>query len=48
MSQDSNILNSNPRAVLDSLNDGLYVTVRDRWILYWGRSAERIIGYLRR
>jgi len=31
--------------VLDSLNDGLYVTDTDRRILYWNKSAERITGW---
>jgi phosphoserine phosphatase RsbU/P len=31
--------------VLDSLNDGLYVTDTDRHILYWNKSAERITGW---
>jgi phosphoserine phosphatase RsbU/P len=31
--------------ILDSLNDGLYVTDRDRRILYWSKSAERITGW---
>ena len=34
-----------PRLVLDSLNDGVYVVDRDRTILYWGKSAERITGW---
>jgi len=42
MNPDNNILNSDPRTVLDSLGDGLYVTDRDRRIVCWGRSAERI------
>ena len=45
MNQENSILNSDPRAVLDSLNDGLYVTNRDRQIVYWGRSVERITGW---
>lgn len=45
MNEHSSILNSDPRAVLDSLSDGLYVTDRDRRIVYWGRSAERITGW---
>ncbi len=31
--------------ILDSLNDGLYVTDINRRILYWSRSAERITGW---
>ncbi len=45
MQQGNSILNSDPRAVLDSLNDGLYVADRDRRIVYWGKSAERITGW---
>ena len=32
-------------AVIDSLNDGIYVCDRDRTILYWSESAERITGW---
>ncbi len=45
MSQENSFLDADPRAVLDSLNDGLYVVDRDRRIVYWGRSAERITGW---
>jgi PAS domain S-box-containing protein len=31
--------------ILDSLNDGLYVCDKDRRILYWSKSAERITGW---
>ncbi len=31
--------------IIDSLNDGLYVTDMDRRILYWSKSAERITGW---
>ncbi|MCC6142794.1 MAG: SpoIIE family protein phosphatase [Candidatus Hydrogenedentes bacterium] len=31
--------------ILDSLNDGVYVTDLDRRILYWSRAAERITGW---
>jgi len=34
-----------PQIVLDSINDGIYVTDRDRTILYWNTSAERITGW---
>ncbi len=33
--------------ILDSLNDGVYVCDRDRRIVYWNRSAERITGWTR-
>lgn len=31
--------------VLDSLNEGVYVTDLDRTIRYWGKAAERITGW---
>lgn len=31
--------------ILDSLNDGVYVCDRNRTIVYWSRSAERITGW---
>ena len=31
--------------ILNSLNDGLYVTDIDRRILYWNKAAERITGW---
>ncbi len=31
--------------ILDSLNDGLYVTDTERRIVYWNKSAERITGW---
>jgi PAS domain S-box-containing protein len=34
-----------PEIILDSLNDGLYVCDRDRRIVYWSKSAERITGW---
>ena len=34
-----------PQALLESLNDGIYAVDRDRRILYWSRSAERITGW---
>ena len=33
------------RALLESLNEGVYATDRDRRIVYWNRSAERITGW---
>lgn len=33
-------------AILDSLNDGLYVCDKERRILYWSKSAQRITGWL--
>ncbi len=32
--------------VADALKDGLYVTDRDRKIVYWNKAAERITGFL--
>jgi diguanylate cyclase (GGDEF)-like protein/PAS domain S-box-containing protein len=32
------------RLILDALHDGVYVTDRERRIVYWNRSAERISG----
>lgn len=34
-----------PKAVLDSMNDGVYVTDTTRKIIYWGAGAERITGW---
>jgi PAS domain S-box-containing protein len=34
-----------PRLILDSLNDGVYVTDPNRRIVYWSKSAERITGW---
>ena len=31
--------------ILDSLNDGLYVTDTERRILYWNKSDQRITGW---
>jgi phosphoserine phosphatase RsbU/P len=32
-------------AVLDSLNDGIYVVNRDREVVHWGKSSQRITGW---
>jgi PAS domain-containing protein len=32
-------------AVVDSLNDGIYVCDLDRRIIYWSESAQRITGW---
>lgn len=37
-----------PELVLDSMNEGVYVTDLDRQIAYWGKAAERITGWSRR
>ncbi len=34
------------KALLDQLEAGIYIVDRDRRILYWNSSAERISGYL--
>ena len=34
-----------PQMVLDSINEGVYVTDIDRTIRYWGKGAERITGW---
>ena len=31
--------------IIDCLNDGVYVCDRDRRIVYWNKSAERITGW---
>ena len=31
--------------ILDSLNDGVYVCDKDRRIVYWSKSAEKITGW---
>ena len=33
------------QTILDSLNDGVYVVDRERQIVFWGKSAERITGW---
>lgn len=33
------------KAIMDSLNDGVYVCDLDRRIIHWSRSAERITGW---
>ncbi|HVP12246.1 MAG TPA: SpoIIE family protein phosphatase [Phycisphaerae bacterium] len=42
MSMDNNLT---PEMVLNSINEGVYVTDTDRKIVYWGKSAERITGW---
>jgi phosphoserine phosphatase RsbU/P len=34
-----------PESILASVNDGVYATDRERRIVYWSRSAERITGW---
>jgi len=34
------------KMIIDSLSDGMYVCDRDRRIVYWSKSAERITGWL--
>lgn len=40
------ILQYSAGQILDSLNDGVYVTDLERRIIYWNRAAERITGWL--
>jgi|GEM_PF-350052 len=42
---DTAILKYSADHVLDSLNDGLYVTDLERRIVFWSRAAERITGW---
>lgn len=37
--------NFTSEAVLDAINEGVYVTDMDRRIVYWGKGAERITGW---
>lgn len=37
----------NAQNIIDSVNEGLYVTGKDRKIIYWNKSAERITGWSR-
>jgi PAS domain S-box-containing protein len=34
-----------PEIILDSINEGVYVTDTNRKIVYWGKAAERILGW---
>ena len=38
-------LTPDPASVLDSVNDGVYVTDTERRIVYWNPAAERITGW---
>jgi PAS domain S-box-containing protein len=40
-----NDLLTSSEVILDSLSDGVYVCDRDRRIVYWSKSAERITGW---
>jgi len=42
MSPDSRLTRE---VILESINDGVYATDRERKIIYWSRSAERITGW---
>ncbi|MFZ2413937.1 MAG: sensor domain-containing diguanylate cyclase [Candidatus Cryosericum sp.] len=35
----------NLRSILDAVSDGVYVTTREREIVFWSKGAERITGY---
>ncbi len=39
------IININARTILDNLLSGVYITDRDRKILYWNQAAEQITGF---
>ncbi len=41
----NDVLSLSPQAILDSVNDGIYVVDTDRRIVYWSKSAERITGW---
>ena len=40
-----NLPNVDIKAVMDAMSDGVYVCDRDRRIIYWSKSAERITGW---
>ena len=40
-----NDLHISPEKIMDCLSDGVYVCDRDRRIVYWSKSAERITGW---
>lgn len=39
------MLSLTPQQILDSLNDGVYVTDTERRIIYWSAAAEQITGW---
>ncbi|MCD6150885.1 MAG: SpoIIE family protein phosphatase [Deltaproteobacteria bacterium] len=39
------LINLSSTQILDFMNDGVYVTDRERNILYWNNAAERMIGW---
>jgi len=39
------IININARTILDNLPAGVYITDRNRKILYWNKAAEQITGF---
>jgi len=41
----SELLNFTSTQILDFMNDGVYVTDRERRIVYWNKAAERLIGW---
>lgn len=43
--KDGMVLNLPEHHILDLLNEGVYVTDRDRKIVYWNKPAERITGW---
>jgi len=39
------LINLSSTQILDFMNDGVYVTDRERNILYWNNAAERLVGW---
>ncbi|RIE05886.1 sensor domain-containing diguanylate cyclase [Candidatus Cryosericum terrychapinii] len=39
------VLDESLREILDAVSDGVYVTTREREIVFWSKGAERITGY---
>ncbi len=39
------VLDDSLRSILDAVSDGVYVTTREREIVFWSKGAERITGY---
>ncbi len=42
---ENKLLNFTSTQILDFMNDGVYVTDRERRIVYWNKTAERLIGW---
>lgn len=39
------VLDESLRGILDAVSDGVYVTTRERRIVFWNKGAERMTGY---